>query len=87
MPTNDLVAVNHLPPYTNQPILAYPMREKLDLPKFDGNEKQGMAWFNKADEYLKSIISITMMKKSSTPPNNSREIHTIGTCGGRSHPI
>jgi hypothetical protein len=57
MPPNNLPITNQLPSYTNQPIFAYPMRAKLELPKFDKNEKQGIAWFNKAEEYFE-IYSI-----------------------------
>jgi hypothetical protein len=39
---------NQSPPYTHQPIYMYPMRIKLDLPKFDGDEKKGDGWINKA---------------------------------------
>jgi hypothetical protein len=34
------------------------MREKLELSKFYGNEKHGVAWFNKVVEYFE-IYNIT----------------------------
>jgi hypothetical protein len=44
-----MVVHNQFPPYTN---FAYPPRAKLELSKFNKNEKQGVAWFNKAEEYF-----------------------------------
>jgi hypothetical protein len=43
-----MVVPKQFPPYTNQTIFAYPLREKLELSKFEGNEKQGLVQFNKA---------------------------------------
>ena len=34
------------------PPLAYQRRAKIELPKFDGNEKNSIAWLNKAEEYF-----------------------------------
>jgi hypothetical protein len=51
-PPHGLVITNQFPSYTNQPIFTYPIRAKLKLSKFDGNEKQGVAWFNKVEEYF-----------------------------------
>ena len=35
------------------------MKPKLELPKFDGETKQSVAWINKADEffYIHQILS------------------------------
>jgi len=52
MPPNGLVITKQFPPYPNLLIFAYLMREKLQLSKFNGNEKQDVAWFNKAEEYF-----------------------------------
>jgi hypothetical protein len=44
MPTNGIVVItNYSPPYTNPLIFAYPMREKVEISKFDENEKKGVA--------------------------------------------
>ena len=34
------------------PPLAYHRKAKIELPKFDGNEKNSVAWLNKAEEYF-----------------------------------
>ena len=47
IPTSSLRITNQLSLYTHQPIFAYSMRAKLELSKFDENEKKGVAWFNK----------------------------------------
>lgn len=68
-----MVVPNKFPPYANQTGFYLP-RAKLELSKFDGNEKQGAAWFNKAEEYFKIygiyMVSITRMKKSNMHPCN-----------------
>jgi len=46
-----MIVPNQFPPYANQTIF-YPPRAKLELSKFNGNEKQGVAWFNKVEEYF-----------------------------------
>jgi hypothetical protein len=38
-----IVVPNQFHPYANQTLFAYPPREKLELSKFDENEKQGLA--------------------------------------------
>jgi hypothetical protein len=52
MSPNGLMIVNLPPPYTTQPIYMYLMRVKLELSKFDGDEKQSVAWINKEEEYF-----------------------------------
>lgn len=52
IPTGFLRIANQLPPYTPEPIFAYLLRGKLELYKFDGNEKHCVAWFNNIEEYF-----------------------------------
>jgi len=47
-----MVVPNQFLSYTNQTVFAHPPRAKLEFSKFNGNEKQGVAWFNKVYEYF-----------------------------------
>jgi hypothetical protein len=50
--SSPIVNINQPQPLSTQPIFGYPMRLKLELPKFDGDEKQSVAWINKEKEYF-----------------------------------
>jgi len=39
-------------PFFAQPLATYQQRAKVEMPKFDGNEKNNVAWINKAKEYF-----------------------------------
>jgi len=45
-------------PFFSQPLATYQKRAKVEMPKFDGNEKNNVAWINKAEEYFE-IYDIT----------------------------
>lgn len=39
-------------PFFAQPLATYQRRAKFEMPKFDGNKKNNVAWINKAEEYF-----------------------------------
>ena len=54
------------PPYNSnpqtisqyQPLIIYPSKAKIELSKYNGNDNQCVAWFNKTEEYF-HIYNIT----------------------------
>ena len=56
-------------PFFAQPVATYQRRAKVEMPKFDGNEKNNVAWINKAKEYFEIYMtSMTMTKSSGMHP-------------------